>query len=338
MKKKTLVILVLFALLFTLSNTPIEVSAAAEDIPYVEEIAFTDGGASTIDSLEMTMPLNIHVDDLLMIIICSDNNADGTYFNPVGGWTKLEESGNVDVDCHIAVYWKIANGTEGNVVVTATDTNHILGWIIRIHGADSNDTIEASNFGASSAGGTQPQEIPSITTLQDNCLVLYGITFDGGDGYPMSVVSPFIELSDRTNTGTPNAAYCCGSFGYREFENAGPSGVAVVYTDESKDGATFFQVAINGDIVSTTATVETGILYDLFLSTSLWGYFGPLALVVGGFLLTKKEKNLGIFMIIVDSLVIFQYLTLIEATPDYWWHVIILLLGVIQCTIQLIDR
>ena len=79
-------------------------------------------------------------------------------------------------------------------------------------------------------------------------------------------------------------------------------------------------------------------LIDFFLNTDMLGYLGPLALVVGGILITKKEKSLGIFFIIVHSLVIFQYLALLEATPDYWWQVIILLLGVVQCTIQLIDR
>ena len=77
---------------------------------------------------------------------------------------------------------------------------------------------------------------------------------------------------------------------------------------------------------------------ELFLSTEMWGYFGPLGLVVIGFLLTKKEKGLGIFFIIVDSLVIAHYFTLLEATPDYWWHIIILLLGVIVCMMQSVSR
>ena len=56
----------------------------------------------------------------------------------------------------------------------------------------------------------------------------------------------------------------------------------------------------------------TNIFYQLFLSTELYGYFGPLALVVAGFIITKKEKGLGIFFIIVDSLVTAQYLSLIH--------------------------
>ncbi len=84
--------------------------------------------------------------------------------------------------------------------------------------------------------------------------------------------------------------------------------------------------------------VTDNIFELLFLSTEMWGYLGPVGLVVIGYLITKKDKNLGIIFIIVDSLIIWQYLDRIAATPDYWWHVIILLLGVIQCAFQMMDR
>jgi hypothetical protein len=77
---------------------------------------------------------------------------------------------------------------------------------------------------------------------------------------------------------------------------------------------------------------------ELFLSEEMWGYFGPLALIVIGYLVTKKDKNLGIFFIIVDSLLIAQYITLVSVTPNYWWQIFMLILGVIQCTIQLMNR
>ena len=80
------------------------------------------------------------------------------------------------------------------------------------------------------------------------------------------------------------------------------------------------------------------LFYELFLSVGISGYFGPLALVVIGWFIIKKEKPLGIFFIIVDSLVIATYLSLVDATPDYWWHIIILLLGVIICSIQSLSR
>jgi uncharacterized membrane protein len=74
------------------------------------------------------------------------------------------------------------------------------------------------------------------------------------------------------------------------------------------------------------------------LSLEISGYFGPLALVVIGYLLIKQDKALGIFMFIVDSLVIWHYLTLVADTPDYWWHIIILILGVVQCVFQMMGR
>jgi len=83
---------------------------------------------------------------------------------------------------------------------------------------------------------------------------------------------------------------------------------------------------------------QISILSELFLSTELWGYFGPVGLVIIGYLLIQKEKALGIFMIIVDSLVISHYLTLVAAMPSYWWNIFILLLGVITCTFQMMKR
>ena len=82
---------------------------------------------------------------------------------------------------------------------------------------------------------------------------------------------------------------------------------------------------------------EINIFEELFLSLEMWGYFGPLALVVLGFLITKREKSLGIFFIIVDSLIIWQYLNMADYEL-YMWHAIILLLGVIQCTFRLASR
>ena len=74
---------------------------------------------------------------------------------------------------------------------------------------------------------------------------------------------------------------------------------------------------------------------ELFLSTEIWGYFGVVALVVIGYLVVEKNKPLGIIMFIIDSLVAAQYLELVVETPDYWWHIFILILGIILCTAQM---
>ncbi len=80
-------------------------------------------------------------------------------------------------------------------------------------------------------------------------------------------------------------------------------------------------------------------LEDLFLSTGMVGYLGPLALILIGYFISKKDKLLGVFYYMVECLIAAQYLALVEATPDYWWQIIILLLGgLLFCVYPLWDR
>jgi len=78
---------------------------------------------------------------------------------------------------------------------------------------------------------------------------------------------------------------------------------------------------------------------DLFLSTEMIGYIGPLALVVAGYYLVQKDKGLGVIAFIVQSLFIAQYFELVDATPDYWWQIFILIFGMLFTVVfQLWDR
>lgn len=77
---------------------------------------------------------------------------------------------------------------------------------------------------------------------------------------------------------------------------------------------------------------------ELFYSTEIWGWFGPVGLVVIGLLIPKKDKSLGIIFILLESLVIAHYTTLLDATPWYIWNIFILLLGVITCILRMASR
>ena len=80
-------------------------------------------------------------------------------------------------------------------------------------------------------------------------------------------------------------------------------------------------------------------LYDAFLSLEMWGYLGPLGIVIIGYILTQKNTFLGILWFIVECLFIGHYLSLVDATPFYWWHITILLLGgLLTCVFPLWDR
>ena len=90
--------------------------------------------------------------------------------------------------------------------------------------------------------------------------------------------------------------------------------------------------SINVSPVSTTVggrDLFGSLIYQLFFSLDMWGYLGPIALVIGGYIVAKKDKSLGVLWFVVEALIIANYLTLVSATPDYWWHTFILLIGCI---------
>lgn len=76
---------------------------------------------------------------------------------------------------------------------------------------------------------------------------------------------------------------------------------------------------------------------ELFLSTDIQGWIGPIVLIVIVFMIlsNKKYRPLGIFFIILESLIIAYYFTLVEETPWYWWNIFIMILGVITCMGQM---
>ena len=75
------------------------------------------------------------------------------------------------------------------------------------------------------------------------------------------------------------------------------------------------------------------LLEEVFFNTDLIGYIGPLAMVFVGWFLVKKDKGLGVIAFIVESLFVAQYLALVEATPDYWWHIFILIFGMLYTVV-----
>jgi len=71
----------------------------------------------------------------------------------------------------------------------------------------------------------------------------------------------------------------------------------------------------------------------------MWGYLGPMGLVVIGYFLAQKDRILGILWFVLECLFVAQYLVLVAITPDYWWHIFILLLGgLFTCVYPLWDR
>ena len=91
--------------------------------------------------------------------------------------------------------------------------------------------------------------------------------------------------------------------------------------------------------LATVPPVIGSLFYQLFLSNNMWGYLGPIAVVIGGYFAMKKDTSLGVIWFVVECVIMAQYFALVEATPNYWWQIIILLLGGVLCLIPaLMDR
>lgn len=85
--------------------------------------------------------------------------------------------------------------------------------------------------------------------------------------------------------------------------------------------------------------MDVNIFNELFLSTEMWGYLGPMLMVIVGYYLAKREAWLGVFWFIVECLFVSVYLDLVDVTPQYWWNVMILLLGgLFSCVYPLVER
>ena len=91
----------------------------------------------------------------------------------------------------------------------------------------------------------------------------------------------------------------------------------------------------SGDLVNFTSLMLQSEIYDflneLFLSTEIWGWFGPTILVIVGLYFVKSDRFLGIIMIILMSLFAWYYFENAPATPGFYWHGFIIVLGIISC-------
>lgn len=72
---------------------------------------------------------------------------------------------------------------------------------------------------------------------------------------------------------------------------------------------------------------EINWLNEIFLTTGIWGLFGPMIVIILGYFLAKESKLLAIFWWIMEILIASQYFDLVAETPAYWWNILFLILG-----------
>lgn len=232
-------------------------------VPVRQNAVFTTGGSSLQSTLVVTLPSGISTGETLLIFIANGDNTNVQQFNDdVSGWSLIGETGNSTSDVHVAVYWRIADGTEGSTVtITSTSSDKWLAWADRVSGAHATTPIEVSAF-SQDTGNTTSHAVGGVTTSNNDCYVYYFLAFQGGDGDPFSVSGTgWAELDEQqTDVSTISGVSAC--YGSRALTSAGASGTATV-TSSASDTAAWCQVAIRpsagGDTNVNTGTASLSL-------------------------------------------------------------------------------
>jgi len=204
--------------------------SAGGAVPVIE--GFQKTQLTTNTQALVQAPTGIVAGELLVMMLANDlAHTDLDPFNTPAGWTKLDAFGGLSIGCHVVVYFKIADGTEGATLITWTgySASESVSWMVRVSGASS----PIPTF-THSAATSNIFNVTNVTTTVDNSLVLYMLSFDGGDGDPFSVSGTGWNIEDEGSFGTAGGS--SGVWGSKEMPTAGASGTAVI-TAQVSDGA-----------------------------------------------------------------------------------------------------
>lgn len=174
--------------------------------PVVENWAVSDSGGSTVSSLSLTPPSGIVAGELLLAFVASDDSSDTTQFSTsTTGWTKLVENINGGTsDCHVGVFWKEAVGSDAAVVIDAASSDEMLGWYVRVSGANTTTPFDTYRT-YSSTNGTTTRTFHVVESTDDaESIGLAIMSFDGGDITLSNYTSTDATLTqiDEHNSGT----------------------------------------------------------------------------------------------------------------------------------------
>ena len=213
-------------------------------VPVIE--SFTSNSSSSQDSaITFTKPGSVAVDDLLMVIIGNDDTGSGDEFAAPAGWNKIGEPGSGTSDAHVAVFYRLADGTEGATQEFTSDSaDYLWGYYIRISSVDSSSPLDViGSFYNNSRSSSHV--VTEITTTSVNCLAFTVLGFDGGDGLPFVWSGTGWTKEGDIYGGSVGSGGASGTWGTKEMPSTGATG-DVTITPDITDGAAGMQFAIVG--------------------------------------------------------------------------------------------
>ena len=218
-------------------------------VPVIE--SFTSNSSVTADlAITFTKPGSVAVDDLLMVIIGNDDTAGANEFAAPAGWIKIGEPGSGVSDAHVAVFYRLADGTEGATQeFTSNSADFLWGYYIRISSVDTSSPLDVTGSFYNN-GSSASHVVTEITTTSVNCLAFTVLAFDGGDGLPFVWSGTGWTKEGEIYGGGTGSAGASGTWGTKEMPSTGATG-DVTITSNVTDGAAGMQFAIVGSISNT---------------------------------------------------------------------------------------
>jgi len=233
----------------------------------------TNSGGSTTTSLTIDKPTgasydggddpgNINSGDLLIIICGNDDSTNTAQWDDSStkpsGFNLLYTTGNSTIAAHFAVFYRVADTTEGTTVdVPSTSSNEMWASYICISGwsGDTGDLIVNTHAGD---GTPTPLYIPAITITTADTLCIALAAFDGADSGGFTWTSPYTKREEIYSGSGGNDA--SGTWASRVMTGTGSTGEAEVTYVSTGDGMIGLQFGIppaSGLSVSAATTART---------------------------------------------------------------------------------
>ena len=209
--------------------------------------------------ITLSKPDNVEVGDLLLMMIGNEDVSVAQTFPEHSGWVKQIDIGSGNFDTKMAIYWRIADGTEAatETITWGTDPDYNAGWYMRITGASEIAPIGVTSIDTQASGNTFTAN--GLTTVNDNSLVFAIHCFDGADGTRSiagTTAAGWDDVWEGDNYLNTSGAASGWSGGWlvKPMVTAGASG-DVDYSSSLTDGYATIQFAINPKGTEPTAII-----------------------------------------------------------------------------------
>lgn len=196
--------------------------------------------SQSAESLDLTLvaPAGIIAGELLILYGMSETN--GALDDDKAGWTKHVANVN---QASIAMFYKIATGSEGNEVLHGGGSSKHVGFYERISGVDQDTPIHITPTFSGQIGLSLT--IPEIITTNLNTLARFVMSYDGADHNPWSTVTDGWSITEQKQHSDNAASSSSGVVGEKAMVEAGATLDVILTTTGSSDGANYMQFAIN---------------------------------------------------------------------------------------------